>query len=105
MTNTDIMTVHHARAVLDHCYTTYRRLPYLGNTDYLILLCPKCRPLVQRQKEKMITVKKWSNDTMGELMGVTHLHNLTESVCGYIDICTDAITERQVKVLLTLKRG
>ncbi|XP_071954141.1 uncharacterized protein [Antedon mediterranea] len=89
-----------------------RKLPKLGKADHnLIILQPKYRPLV-RQKPRVITVKKWTQDAIEQLKcefettdwsvfteNSNGSDEVTEAVSAYINFCTEnLIPKRIVKI-------
>ncbi|KAG1655027.1 hypothetical protein GQR58_024747 [Nymphon striatum] len=102
---------------LDLCYTNVKDayvasgLPKLGDHN-LVLLKPKYRPLVQRQKPSLKTVRHFTHDTIQQLQGclastdwqvfienTVDLNELTETIGDYINFCTDlTIPKKLVKI-------
>ncbi|XP_071950788.1 uncharacterized protein [Antedon mediterranea] len=104
---------------LDVCYSNVKhaclstKLPKLGKSDHnLIILQPKYHPLVQRQKPRVITVKKWTQDAIEQLKcefettdwsvfteNSNGSDEVTEAVSAYINFCTEnVIPKRKVKI-------
>ena len=107
------------RATLDLCYSNvkdaYCSLPLdkLGDSDHnLVALLPKYRPLVQRVKPRKLTVKQWSQESVGKLQGslactdwnvftenVTDENELVETITDYINFCTEiCIPTKTIKI-------
>lgn len=98
-------------STLDLCYTNVKdayvssQLTKLGEADHdLVLLLPKYRPVVQREKPRVITIKQWSDDALDQLQDcfdrtdwemfvdtADDIHELTDTVSSYIKFCEDAI--------------
>ena len=104
---------------MDLCYTNIKeaysatQIHNLGNSDHnLVLLQPKYRPVVLRQKLRTINVQQWSVENLEVLQAAfdctdwlvfeetaKDLDELTETVCGYISFCTQlCIPVKKVKV-------
>ena len=77
----------------------------LGEADHeLVLLLPKYRPIIQREKPRVITIKQWCDDAQYQLQdcfertdwdmfvdSASDIHELTDTVSAYIEFCDDAI--------------
>lgn len=106
-------------ATLDLCYTnikdayTAKPLTRLGRSDHdLLMLQPKYRPLVQRQKPRVINIEQWSPEVVNVLQGsldctdwdvfidnTSSLDELTDTVTEYIKFCKDTVVPtKKVKV-------
>ena len=106
-------------ATLDLLYSNvkdaYRsiQLPPLGKADHnLVYLIPKYRPIVQREKPKIMTVQQWNEDSIEHLRAeldatdwnvfveaAGDLDELTETVSEYINFCVDlTIPTKKTKV-------
>ena len=107
-------------ARLDLCYSNVkdaykcRPLPQLGRSDHdMLLLSPKYRPLVQRQRPQKITIKQWNDDNaVDELQAALEstdwdmfieanpeLNDLTDTIGCYINFCVECIIpQKTVKV-------
>ena len=106
-------------ATLDLFYSNVKdaylsiQLPKLGKADHnLVNLVPKYRPIVQRQKPSIITVKEWNANSLDHLrveldctdLGVfveasSDMDDLTETVSDYINFCVEStIPTKRIKV-------
>ena len=108
-------------ATLDLCYSNlkdaYMASPItkLGKSDHdMLLLLPKYRPIVQRQKPELITVKQWSpgatciEDLQATLeftdwnvfLEATHgIDELTQTVADYVNFCVDCtVPNKQIRI-------
>ena len=93
-------------------------LPQLGKSDHnLVLLSPKYRPIVQRQRPQSLAIEQWTEDAVQEIQAsfectdwhmfvdnmkqirIPDLNTLTETVGSYINFCVETIVpEKTVKV-------
>lgn len=88
-------------------------LSQLGQADHnLVFLLPKYRPLVQRQKPKIVSVQQWNRDSLSELQALLEctdwnvfieanpdLNDLVDVVSSYTNFCTkNAISTKEVKI-------
>ncbi|KAJ8046645.1 hypothetical protein HOLleu_05396 [Holothuria leucospilota] len=107
------------QATLDLCYSNVKEaysakpITKLGKSDHnMILLQPKYRPIIQRQKPKLLTVKQWSSEAIDELQASLDLTDwevfiestqsideLTQTVTGYTNFCVDCVVPtKRIKV-------
>jgi hypothetical protein len=85
----------------------------LGNSDHnLVLLEPKYRPIVLREKPRVITVQQWNTEGLDSLQAsfdctdwevfitaCESMDELTETVSDYVDFCVQlSIATKEVKV-------
>ncbi|PIK53399.1 Anaphase-promoting complex subunit 7 [Apostichopus japonicus] len=106
-------------ATLDLCYSNVKDaynavsiLP-LGESDHnLVILYPRYRPIVLRQKPAVITVQQWSQESLDQLQSTldttdwdmfirssSDIDELTDAITGYVNFCVDcSVPTKQVKV-------
>ncbi|PIK51595.1 hypothetical protein BSL78_11519 [Apostichopus japonicus] len=106
-------------ATLDLCYSNVKdaynavSISPLGESDHnLVILYPRHRPIVLRQKPAVITVQQWSQESLDQLQSTldttdwdmfirssSDIDELTDAITGYVNFCVDcSVPTKQVKV-------
>ncbi|XP_071843761.1 uncharacterized protein [Apostichopus japonicus] len=106
-------------ATLDLCYSNVKdaynavSISPLGESDHnLVILYPRYRPIVLRQKPAVITVQQWSQESLDQLQSTldttdwdmfirssSDIDELTDAITGYVNFCVDcSVPTKQVKV-------